>query len=265
MAAQIAEFLTRVRHVKAVSTVSVESLELDKNVAFRNMESEKMARQALKAAVERKISRDSWVILDALNMIKGERYEMHCCARSTETPMCVVYCDVPVETAREWNAARSNPYSADVFNNLLGRMEIPDPTNRWDFPLFTVSLLSPHIDLEELAKALSGGAARQSSMATRPQQLQSTNFLHELDETTQNIVNVIYAAQEFVGGGAPGEVVLPNSKVRVCVSRPVLQTELRRLRRQFTSMMRTRYTTTQSSFSIEQLGDLFAGYLNDNL
>lgn len=56
---------------------------------------EKALRGALRAAVERRLSRHCVVILDSLNYIKGFRYELYCLARAARTPLCVVYCVRP--------------------------------------------------------------------------------------------------------------------------------------------------------------------------
>ena len=46
------------------------------------MQSEKNARASLKAAVERELSKESVLIADDLNYIKGYRYELFCIARA---------------------------------------------------------------------------------------------------------------------------------------------------------------------------------------
>ncbi|XP_004774527.1 protein KTI12 homolog [Mustela putorius furo] len=56
---------------------------------------EKALRGALRAAVERRLSRHDVVILDSLNYIKGFRYELYCLARAARTPLCLVYCVRP--------------------------------------------------------------------------------------------------------------------------------------------------------------------------
>ncbi|EHB00690.1 KTI12-like protein [Heterocephalus glaber] len=56
---------------------------------------EKALRGALRASVERRLSRHDVVILDSLNYIKGFRYELYCLARAAHTPMCLVYCVQP--------------------------------------------------------------------------------------------------------------------------------------------------------------------------
>lgn len=61
---------------------------------------EKTLRAALRAAVERRLSRQDVVILDSMNYIKGFRYELYCLARAARTPLCVVYCIRPFWPSR---------------------------------------------------------------------------------------------------------------------------------------------------------------------
>jgi len=67
---------------------------------------EKMSRAALKGAIERACNGSATVIVDALNYIKGYRYELYCIVRATASTHCCVMVDAPLESAREWNDAR---------------------------------------------------------------------------------------------------------------------------------------------------------------
>ncbi|KAJ1516558.1 hypothetical protein HMI55_001957 [Coelomomyces lativittatus] len=51
---------------------------------------EKKARAAMLSAVERLLSPTTLVIVDAMNYIKGVRYQLYCIARAMSTPHCVV-------------------------------------------------------------------------------------------------------------------------------------------------------------------------------
>lgn len=51
---------------------------------------EKSTHGKIKSAVERHVSRTTFVICDALNFNKGFRYELFCVARAMATPSCVV-------------------------------------------------------------------------------------------------------------------------------------------------------------------------------
>ncbi|KAL6058844.1 hypothetical protein STEG23_014915 [Scotinomys teguina] len=67
---------------------------------YGNSAGEKALRAALRAAVERRLSRQDVVILDSMNYIKGFRYELYCLARAARTPLCVVYCIRPFWPSR---------------------------------------------------------------------------------------------------------------------------------------------------------------------
>ena len=51
---------------------------------------EKLARATLFAAVQRHISRDTILIIDALNYVKGFRYQLYCAAREFKLRVCTV-------------------------------------------------------------------------------------------------------------------------------------------------------------------------------
>lgn len=57
------------------------------------------------------------VVLDALNYIKGSRYELFCKAKAESTTYCVVFVDTPLALALERNASRDS--SDDAFDPQL--------------------------------------------------------------------------------------------------------------------------------------------------
>ena len=69
--------------------VNEESLGLSRDV-YGAARFEKDARATEMSAVKRFLTRDSIVIADGLNYIKGYRYQLHCEAKAVETPSCVV-------------------------------------------------------------------------------------------------------------------------------------------------------------------------------
>lgn len=58
--------------------------------AYREARPEKDARAAEYSAVKRSLGRDTIVIADGLNYIKGFRYQLYCEAKAVQTPSCVV-------------------------------------------------------------------------------------------------------------------------------------------------------------------------------
>lgn len=190
--------------------------------------SEKIARGWLRSEVERVVDKQSFVIVDSLNYIKGFRYELYCLAKAVPTPACVLHCATSDSTCREWNKARQSAatplecsdskaeptpadsasvttttdndstaaaaatsdvaYSDEVFEALLMRYECPDSRNRWDQPLFTVEP-EEAVPVAAMVKALEGARTRQNK-STQKAPAKSGNFLQELDRTTQAIIKV---------------------------------------------------------------------------
>lgn len=69
--------------------INHQTLGLSRDV-YREARSEKDARAAEYSAVKRALGRDTIVIADGLNYIKGFRYQLYCEAKAVQTPSCVV-------------------------------------------------------------------------------------------------------------------------------------------------------------------------------
>ncbi|NWR70755.1 KTI12 protein, partial [Centropus unirufus] len=198
-------------------------------------------RAALRAEVERLLSRRDVVIVDAGNEVRSIRYELYCAARQAGTPSCLLLCA----------GGRDGPE--------LPPFEAPDPRNRWDRPLFAVCGEEP-LPLGAIRAALFESAAPAPHRATRSQPLQSCGFLHSLDRRTQDVLDAVVAAQR--DGALPGEVIrVPGVAEGLVLSRPVSVAELSRLRRQFIS-----YTKMQpSDENLPQLASMFVQYLSRSI
>ncbi|CAG8606052.1 2446_t:CDS:2, partial [Acaulospora colombiana] len=170
---------------------------------------EKKTRASLISAVERLISKDSLLIADGMNYIKGFRYQLYCIARAIGTPHCVVYCGTPVDAARKWNSGRGEEgYETSLFDELVSRFEEPDDRNRWDSPLFTVIYDDEALPLEGIWDAVIVRKAKPPNLSTVAKPISETNYLYELEKITQEIVNAVLEAQKHdVGAGA---VTIPN-------------------------------------------------------
>lgn len=75
----------------SVSHIDDESLGLSRDV-YREAQTEKDARATAYSAIKRVLGRDSVVVADGLNYIKGFRYQLYCEAKAMQTPNCVVCC-----------------------------------------------------------------------------------------------------------------------------------------------------------------------------
>ena len=70
----------------------------DRNVTLSDSIKEKTLRSELKGQVLRHLTKDTVVILDALNYIKGYRYELYCASKSVKTTQVTVHCDISSPT-----------------------------------------------------------------------------------------------------------------------------------------------------------------------
>lgn len=69
--------------------INEESLGLSRQV-YNTARLEKDARATEMSAIKRFLTRDSIVVADGLNYIKGYRYQLYCDAKAVQTPNCVV-------------------------------------------------------------------------------------------------------------------------------------------------------------------------------
>lgn len=231
---------------------------VDKNHTYTDSSvAEKELRSTLKSDVQRFISKDDVVILDAPNYIKGYRYELFCITKSAQTPHCVIYCCASKSEASLFNESRSREdrYSEEVFDGLVMRFEAPDSKNRWDNPTFVVHPADP-LPTEQIHEALFLRAPPPPNLSTLPQPLSDTNFLHEMDKITQSIILLICEAQKnFV----PGDLVkVPGANDKVELLRTIPMSELQRLRRQFIS-----YTKTHALDDTSKITNMFVQFINN--
>lgn len=137
--------------IKAITHISEHALGLPRT-AFADRNAEKTARAALYSACKRALARDTVVVLDAGNYIKGFRYQLHCEAKAAGVRSCVVHVGATPEQARVVNTARlqaasrtvggpaqEDAYEEKVWEELVMRFEEPNPMARWDAPLWAVA------------------------------------------------------------------------------------------------------------------------------
>ncbi|KAJ5909516.1 hypothetical protein N7504_004159 [Penicillium tannophilum] len=151
---------------------------------YDHARTEKEARGVAYARAKRVLTRDSIVILDGMNYIKGWRYQLWCEAKAAGTTCCVVHVGTPVDQCVANNDARlqrqasektadesqpspatdtpakstdnEEPYPPELLNNLIFRYEEPSTHSRWDKPLFTVPWADETPPVADIFHALSG-------------------------------------------------------------------------------------------------------------
>ena len=233
-----------------------DELPSNKDQCYTDSRQEKTVRAKLKSDVERLLNPECVVIADSLNYIKGYRYELYCVSKHLLTTHCVLLCETPVQSIKEWNSVRepADSYSPHVLDALIMRFEAPDSRSRWDSPLFTMYPDDP-LPCEAICVAIFDRKAPPPNQSTQSQPLSETSFLHELDRLTQDVVRRIMAAQTT---SIPGEqVTIEGCVEKVELPRHVTMAELRRARKQFISYTKLHPVSEHSTITA-----LFVQYLN---
>lgn len=242
------------KHVHIIS----DNLE-NKHDVYSNTQKEREIRGVLKSNVQRLLSKDNIVILDALNYIKGFRYELYCVAKSCRTTHCVIYCVTDAETSKEWNMLQdeSDRYTDSLIDELIMRFECPSPSNRWDKPLFSL-IKDSELNANDICHCLFEGIAEAPNQSTQSQPLSSTNFLYQLDKSTQDIVTTILSAHKNL---VPGDTIkFPGTREEFLFTRSITLAELQRHRRQFII-----YTKMHPVEDVNKLSNMFIQFLNKAL
>uniref|UniRef100_A0A0P4WH08 Protein KTI12 homolog n=1 Tax=Scylla olivacea TaxID=85551 RepID=A0A0P4WH08_SCYOL len=258
-AGQIKDYLESEKGKKVTVVSENEALGEDKNGVFSDSQREKEVRGRLKAEVLRTLNKDDVVILDAANYIKGFRYELYCGSKQYKTTQCLVQCPTPIEEAWSWNLERpeGEQYLREVFDGLVARYEAPNSTNRWDSPMFTV-LPGDVPPFEDIYAALFLTKPPPPNQSTQTQPLSSTNFLYELDKSTQEVTSSVMTAQKTATAGEA--IRVPGVDEAVCLGRKVTLAELARARRQFIT-----YSKMHPVEDRQKIMLLFVQYLNSTL
>ena len=195
-----------------------------------------------------------------------------------------VHVGTPVDKCREINTKVSESpdeeggYAEDIFENLIYRYEEPNGMTRWDRPLFTVPFEDAAPPCDEIWEAIIGSEGKIKTvkpnqatvMVCRISQRSLTlltnckkpavesDYLYELDRTSQEIINTILAWQKDHPGEGGGEFLVAESTVTLPPNSVTLP-QLQRIRRQFISLNR------QHNLAKDRISALFVEYLNDNL
>jgi len=238
--------------------VSLDTLGIERNSMYRDVASEKRCRSAIMSAAEKDLSKQTVVIVDWLNHIKGIRYELFCRARTASTTHCVVYCEATPEQVRAANEREDEKrrYEEKILEDLLRRLEEPNEKNRWDSPLFVIKDEKEELPCKQIADVLLKGKAHIASFATAVKPEESATLVYDQDRITQEIMKAVLTAQQ--NGSGPGDVVsVPHTKKLVTLTRRLGLPELRRLQQQFLKVAQVRTLT-----KTEDIAAAFVDYLN---
>ncbi|BGP57263.1 hypothetical protein JCM8202_002840 [Rhodotorula sphaerocarpa] len=270
---------------RKVIVLNDESLSISKH-AYDDARAEKPARAALFSAVQRSLAKEAIVIVDAMNYIKGSRYQMYCEAREVGVRTCTVFVATPPDRCRERNAARPSEtaYAPATLDNLISRFEEPQSAARWDAPLFTVADDDPPFDAtatseqgetkldskdaERIWTAITEGVIKPSTVATQQATTSSTSYLTRLDSSSSALITSLLSLQSLspVSGPTVLTVPLPSTpsstmRVTVDLNRPATLPMLQRLKRQFIQL--NARTAGATEFGEREIVSLFAQYVGE--
>lgn len=230
----------------------------EKNAFYADSNKEKHIRSLLKSEVLRYIKPTNVVILDALNYIKGYRYELFCGTKANKCNQCTLHTEINRDQAWKFNEDRENKnekYDRNTFDSLLMRYEEPNGSNRWDSPLYMI-FPDQELDKNEIYTSLFKKKAPKPNMSTQNPPLSSTNFLFELDQITKKIVDDLIV---FKNNSKSGVVLVPEQEdLSIDISNTSIQ-QLVMLRRQYLTYSK------MNAPNKKDIARLFIQYLTTNL
>ncbi|MCJ1341968.1 hypothetical protein MMC31_000147 [Peltigera leucophlebia] len=252
----------------SVCHVNDQSLGLQRSV-YGESRTEKDARAAEYSTVKRALGRETIVIADGLNYIKGFRYQLYCEAKALQTPSCVIHVGTPVEECKQINTRLledpgvDGGYPQDVFNDLVYRYEEPNGMTRWDSPLFTVPYEDEKPPFEDIWDAMIGSEGKpklvKPNQATVMKPAADQDYLYELGRITQEVLQIILDWQKDHQGEGGAELPLGDASIIQLPPNPVSLPQLQRIRRQFIQLNR------QHELAKSGIRASFADYLDKSL
>ncbi|KAL1458709.1 hypothetical protein WDU94_008837 [Cyamophila willieti] len=222
-----------------------------KTELYASAQKEKEIRGKLKSDVTRLLNKDTIVILDSMNYIKGYRYELFCVSKQVKSPQCTIEIIIDEQSMIKFNQDRSDEteqYDEDTLKALVMRYEPPDQKNRWDSPLITIQTDDP-TPLEEIHKAVLNVKPPKSNKSTLYIPLSSNTYLFELDKITQTVVQEILTKQD------------PSMSKLTCDTSKLSLPHLTRLKRQYINLVKLNPATC---VNVDNVQATFLQFINSN-
>ncbi|XP_025202677.1 protein KTI12 homolog [Melanaphis sacchari] len=265
-AREIQKYFTEEQH-KEVILISdneiISEMNMDKNVLYLEMKKEKDLRSKLHSDALKSLTKENVVILDSGNFIKGFRYELYCSSKSLSTPKCLVVCDISTEKAWELNENRpeQEKYVRKTFNDLVMRYEEPNHSNRWDSPLINLQL-DDTLPAEDIRKAIFEVAAPIPNQSTINAPLNSSSYLYDLDQKTQEVINSIIQLKKQGVEGENIELVNYEGKYLNKLDKSISLVQLAKSRKQFLSYAKSHVSVANDQSNIV---NMFIQFLNNTI
>ncbi|KAJ6112221.1 hypothetical protein N7523_008282 [Penicillium sp. IBT 18751x] len=202
---------------------------------YDNARTEKEARGVAYARAKRALTKDSIVLLDGMNYIKGWRYQLWCETKAAGTTCCVVHVGTPIDQCVANNDARlkrraqkgdsqasektsvsgeaqsiddEEPYPPDLLNNLIFRYEEPSTHSRWDKPLFTVPWEDKEPPAADIFQALTGVVMTSAETPLDPSVTSLTESL--ASSTISEVASTTTTGRAFGRGQSLRPKIIPH-------------------------------------------------------
>ena len=177
-----------------VVLINAEKFSINKENMYKTFTKEKELRAFFRSNINKSLTKNNLVIVDSLNYIKGLRYEMFCLARTAKSTYCVLYCDNDLNSCIEQNEKQEKPsltFSEDLLRDLFSRMEMPNSSNRWDSPLYTVW---PHEELP--VEAIHGSLFKdikkmKDPVSTQMETKLEDNYIYNVDKELNDMIKKV--------------------------------------------------------------------------
>lgn len=235
---------------------SDESLGIQKE-QYRESLTEKSLRGLQMSAVKRDLSRTTIVILDSPAYIKGFRYQLHCDAKALSTSCCIIHTLASPEVCHQWNRNRPADlqWAPDLLDQLIMRYEEPDGNSRWDSPLIPIAYDDSQIPFGDIWNAIVLQKAPTANASTLLKPAIKTNYLQELDKSTQHVISKVIEFEDL----NTGRIKIDEDLFLDLPPQGVSNAKLQRIRRTFVTLNKLR------SLDTDRIVPIFVEYLQSNI
>ena len=194
---------------------------------FDSSDAERIGRSDFKTSFQRELSSKRVVIADGMNFIKGFRYELYCLTREAGLGWCVAYLDVDDETA--FARAEAKYPKKEKLKKLIGRMEKPMETTKFDKPLFVVK--DPN-DTEIIDKIIKQALSKNSVLKPKKATNSCAETAH-LNDKVDQLINDFCAELQKVQDKFPIGSKITIGNTTMTLKRKFNSGQLTRAKREF--------------------------------
>ena len=161
----------------------------------------------------------------------------------------------------KWNSERNQEtaYTEEIFDDYKGRLEIPNPANRWDCPWIIIRP-KEETPFEKINKAVISGKLPKAPISNKTEVSLETNYIYELDKKW-GLINdfIIEKQQEHNEGDKISVAEISGSTTLLTLHKIYSPIELKQLKKTFINLSKL-----HPPKSTDNLTDLYIAFLDSN-